>query len=193
MKQELRLQQNNKGLSLVELIVTILISSVVMLAVVGLLTTGLDLYKNVNAETELQTESQAACGRINELVQEAQNIQLVNVGDSKVLALMTTEEGGASWWYYIIWDSVGKMLLLTKDSVTVYPNGTLSFYPDFNDINKKVESVLQETKKHMLAQYVEGFSFEDISKEDNLYKLKIILVKDGKRFTAKQFINIRSK
>ncbi len=199
MKQELKLQQNNKGFSLVELIVTILISSVVMLAVVGLLTTGLNLYKNVNAETKLQTEGLAACGRINELVQEAQNLQYYgNVpvagagNNNKVLVLMTLEDSGAGWWYYIAWDEIDKMLLLTKDAVSF--NAGVLQKPSEDEIKGKVSTMVtaDKKKKYLLAQYIETFEFEK-QPDAKLYYLNIKLELDGKEFYTSQFINGRNK
>ena len=157
MKQELRLQQNNEGFSLVELIVTILISSVVMAGVVGLLITGLNLYENVSAETKLQIEGQAACGRIDELVQEAQYLKfyssavedntdrIESLGANKVLVLMTLEDSGSGWWYYIAWDVAGEQLLLTKTGVT-YTGGMLDV-PDKDAIAGRVNTMLIANNK----------------------------------------------
>jgi len=207
MNQKLGLQQNNEGFSLVELIVTILISSVVMAAVVGLLTTGLNLYKNVDAETRLQTEGQAACGRINELVQEAQYLRFYSndgtdtdktplaslEGNNKVLVLMTREDGGTGYWYYIAWDSVGKMLLLTKEAVSWNGDGTIANVPDESHIAGKVSSmtVAAQKKKYLLAQYIDTFSFRKV--DEKLFYVDILLATDGKQFSTSQFINERNK
>lgn len=205
MKQELRLQQNNEGYSLVELIVTVLISSVVMLAVVGLLTTGLSLYKNVSTETGLQTEGQAACGRINELVQEAQYLQFYSnegadsgaaaistLGNNKVLVLMTLEDNGNGWWYYIAWDAGGKMLLLTKETVTTNADGTVN-NPSESHIADKVNTMVTagQKKKYLLAQYIETFNFKEI--DAKLYYIDVLLANGGKQFSTSQFINERNK
>lgn len=208
MNQRLKLQQNNEGFSLVELIVTILISSVVMLAVVGLLTTGLNLYKSVSAETLLQTEGQAATGRINELVQEAQYLQfysndgvndsgckpLGELVDNKVLLLMTNEDGGDGWWYYIVWDAGEKLLLLTKEGVARDADNTIINVPSEDDIKEKASDMISVTqkKKYLLAQYIDNFVFSKMGTE-KLYKVDILLATGNKQFSASQFINERNK
>lgn len=203
MKQELRLQQNNKGFSLVELIVTVLISSVVMAAVVGLLMTGLSLYKNVNAETQLQMESQAACGRIDELVQEAQYLKfyssavadntdsIASLGANKVLVLMTLEDSGSGWWYYIAWDAAGNQLLLSKTGVT-YTDGVLNV-PDESAIAGQVNTMLTATnkKKYLLAQYIKTFNFTTI--DTKLYRINVVLETGNKQFLTSQIVNGRNK
>lgn len=68
------------GFSLIELIVTLLISSVVTLAVVGFLSTGLKHYQNVNSETLLQMESQSATLFITELFQESTDFRVIGSG-----------------------------------------------------------------------------------------------------------------
>lgn len=203
MKQELRLQQNNEGFSLVELIVTILISSVVMAGVVGLLITGLNLYENVSAETKLQIEGQAACGRIDELVQEAQYLKfyssavedntdrIESLGANKVLVLMTLEDSGSGWWYYIAWDAAGEQLLLTKTGVT-YTGGMLDV-PDKDAIAGRVNTMLiaSNKKKYLLAQYIKKFNFSDIGTK--LYHINVLLETGNKQFSTNQIINERNK
>lgn len=199
MKQEFRLQQNNKGFSLIELIVTILISSVVMLAVVGLLTTGLNLYKNVNAETQLQIEAQAACGRIEELVQEAQYLKpysvVVGASINEALVLMTLEDSGSGWWYYIVLDEVGKQLLLSKTAVTYSGNG-IPVVPDEEKVTSLVEGMLgaSNKKKYLLAQYITKFEFDNLSEiNPNLYNIKLTLEMEKKQFFTNQIIDRRNK
>ena len=59
-KRRKKLHRSNEGYTLVELIVTMLISSIVTLAVSGFLIMGIQYYNRTNAETTLQTESQVA-------------------------------------------------------------------------------------------------------------------------------------
>lgn len=69
---------SDRGASLIELIVTVLISSVVLLAVVGFLETGLQHYRKVNSETMLQMESQVTELFITELFQEASDFRIID-------------------------------------------------------------------------------------------------------------------
>lgn len=78
---EQKIIASNGGYSLVELIVTVLISGVVMLAVTGFLTSGLNHYRSVNSETLLQMESQMTELFLTELIQEATDFQTVSSAD----------------------------------------------------------------------------------------------------------------
>ncbi len=62
---------SNDGFSLMELIITVLISSIVTTAAVAFLSVGMRYYWNAGDETTLQTESQIAELFLTELFQEA--------------------------------------------------------------------------------------------------------------------------
>ena len=76
-KRMKKLRLSNKGFSLIELIVTMLVSSIVTAAVVGFLAMGLNFYRRTNAETALQTESQVAELFLTELLQECQTYNVL--------------------------------------------------------------------------------------------------------------------
>ena len=78
MEQTKTKKSSNGGYSLIELVVTVLISSVIMLAVIGFLTSGLRHFRNVNNEAVLQIESQVADLFITELFQEAQDYRVMD-------------------------------------------------------------------------------------------------------------------
>ena len=59
-KKMKKLHRSNKGFTLMELVVTMLVSSIVVAAVAGFLSMGLNYYRRTNAETTLQTESQVS-------------------------------------------------------------------------------------------------------------------------------------
>ena len=66
-----KLHLSNEGFSLMELIVTMLVSAVVTAAAAGFLVAGVQFYNRANAETIVQKESQVAELFITELIQEA--------------------------------------------------------------------------------------------------------------------------
>ena len=61
-----RLMKNNKGLTLLELIVSFALLGIVSAAVVGLVSTGAGTYRSVNTEVSLQYESQLTMNQLQE-------------------------------------------------------------------------------------------------------------------------------
>ena len=99
-KKEKRMASNG-GYSLVELIVTVLITGVVMLAVMGFLTSGLRHFRNVNSESLLQMESQMTELFVTELIQESTDFRMVGTSElpSGVTMALEVEKGSE---YYIL-------------------------------------------------------------------------------------------
>lgn len=137
---------SNGGYSLVELIVTVLISGVVMLAVMGFLTSGLNHFRSVNSESLLQMESQMTELFVTELIQESTDFRTVADTDlpSGVSAALEVERGTE---YYIL-ALVGNELRFgtptTGSSVT----------------DKVANVAAQSRNKTFLAQYVTDFSLD---------------------------------
>lgn len=69
-------KKDQRGFSLVELIVTILIMSVVMLAAAGFLITSTNSYRVSNIEIKLQMEAQTALAQLTDILMEAQSYQV---------------------------------------------------------------------------------------------------------------------
>ncbi len=70
-KRKQKLHLSDDGFSLMELIVTILVSAVVTTAAAGFLGAGMQYYNNATHETTLQRESQVAELFVTELLQES--------------------------------------------------------------------------------------------------------------------------
>lgn len=66
-------KKKNGGYSLIELVVTILMSGIIVAAIAGFLTTGLKHYRVVSAETAVQMEAQVVELFVTELFQESQD------------------------------------------------------------------------------------------------------------------------
>ena len=145
--KEQKVLASNGGYSLVELIVTVLISGVVMLAVMGFLTSGLNHFRSVNSESLLQMESQMTELFITELIQESTDFRAVTDTDlpSGVSAALEVERGTE----YFILALVGNELRF----------GTPT---DGATVSEKVANVATQSRnKTFLAQYVTDFSLDD--------------------------------
>ena len=66
------LKKDNRGFTLVELIVTLLIMSIVMVAAAGFLATAINSYRVSNIEIKLQNEAQIAMNQLNDILIETQ-------------------------------------------------------------------------------------------------------------------------
>lgn len=74
-------KSSDAGYSLIELIVTVLISSVILMAVMGFLISGLNHFRTVNSEAVLQMESQVTEIFLTELFQESTGYEVISGSD----------------------------------------------------------------------------------------------------------------
>ena len=182
---------SNRGYSLIELIVTVLISSVVMLAVVGFLTAGLNHYRSVNSETLLQMESQMTELFLTELFQEATDFQTV------------TDSAGS----YV--DSAVEVKRDGKVYMVALIGTELRFGEVTPGTGSKAEAQAQELaelagkgkSETFLAQYVTSFSLADGGKSfaealGNSYVGTMIDVTyqvDQKSYSSSSLITLRNR
>ena len=177
---------SNGGYSLVELIVTILISGVVMLAVMGFLTSGLNHFRNVNSESLLQMESQMTELFVTELIQEATDYRTVAGTDlpSGVSAALEIERGTE---YYIL-ALVGNELRFGTPTAG-------------STVSEKVANVAAQSRnKTFLAQYVTNFSlasggetFDDA--KNNFFQGTLVTIEyqvDQKSYTSSSLIKLQN-
>ncbi len=134
---------SDDGFSLVELIVSVLVSGIVMLAVMGFLTSGLRHYRNVNSETLLQMESQMTELFITELMQESSSFKMVDGSDlpTGVTAALEVQRGTD----YFVLAHIGNELRFGQTTA----GSTAERVEEIKDADRKTT---------FLAQYVTDFS-----------------------------------
>lgn len=182
--KEQKRMASNGGYSLVELIVTVLITGVVMLAVTGFLSSGLRHFRNVNSESLLQMESQMTELFVTELIQEATDFRTVETLPSGVTAALEVEKGSE---YYIL-ALVGDELRFGTPTA-----GTT--------VEEKVANVKnQDRSKTFLADYVTSFSLSPDGEsfdeaEANVYAGTMVTIGyqvDQKSYTSSSLIMLRN-
>ena len=143
-KKRKKLRRSNEGFTLVELVVTMLMSSIVTLAVAGFLTMGMRYYHRTNAETTLQTESQVAELFLTELIQESEDYAVIDSGNypSGVTYALEVKRGGSSY------------LVLHKEGALWF--GELEA-PEASEIEKITEVINKGRENAFLAKYVDSF------------------------------------
>lgn len=152
-KRRKKLHRSNEGYTLVELIVTMLISSIVTFAVAGFLSMGLQYYNRTNAETTLQTESQVAELFLTELLQESEDYRAIKKDDcpAGIDYVLEVKRGGSTY-------------------LTVHKEGALLFAelenPGASDVEKIAEVVDKGQEKTFLAKHVASFSVSPLVRQE---------------------------
>ncbi len=205
---------NDKGFTLIELIVCILMLSLISGMIAMFVVTSSNSYNSIHNEVQMQTEADVALTFINELAVEAKGygMQSFTVGDTDAVncnaicilapdsyAASISESEGVKNYYYIIWhqDNDNKLRFNKfeiNDGALVKLEGhtELTSIADI-DIAGTVAPLLNSNQCY-LAQYVTGFSAE-LPDEEAAYpvlRLDIELEYAGSHFSAKKTIASRN-
>lgn len=156
------MKKDNRGLTLVELIVAIAITAIVAGSIAFLLRTSLHLYGNETADAALQQELQITLNQIMDYAMESQEVVVSGAGsDTDILALgkiipKQSDSDKVKLDAQIIWREDDKLYLkkeIIDDIEKETKDGTL---------NAKVSSIVavaSATKdNYLLAEYVSAFS-----------------------------------
>lgn len=185
-KKRKRLRHSNKGFTLVELLVTMLISSIVTMAVAGFLSMGLQFYNKTNAETELQTESQVAELFLTELLQESEDYRAISVGEGHpdgVTYALEVKRGDST---YLTIKKGGVLLFAKLDE------------PEASDLEKISEVISKEQENTFLAKHVTDFLVvpetrsKAIDEMGGLVNLQLSFSVSEKNYTGNATIALRN-
>ncbi|MBQ8798973.1 MAG: prepilin-type N-terminal cleavage/methylation domain-containing protein [Lachnospiraceae bacterium] len=184
-KRNLKKIKRNEGFSLIELIVTILISSCVVIAATGFLILGLRQYQTTEEETVLQRESQVTELFLTELFQEASDFEVLEgVG----LA------GG----------EVTKAVAVKRDSteyLVVHAGSELWYGEAVGGSREEQLMALLHTPKSekFLADYVTSFqlfgtgsTFAEIEEQDGWLSIKVEFSMTKKQYTSNMVVALRN-
>ncbi len=185
-------ESGNGGFSLVELIVSMLVSMIVMSAVVMFITTAMNFYRSSNEEIKLQMESQIAMNLIADIVIETNSVIVMNpvVVDAvsyPVLDVSTSEYDSlnaktVNYHHIIVYDSSTGKLLYYK-----YTDDGSSYI--LSDIIRDNMLGTDNLKKVFLANYVTGFS---VVQSGDLIQVTIDFANGSKTYHASQSVNMRN-
>ena len=187
---------DNRGLTLIEVIVTLLIASLVILATTGFLMISTRTYQNSSIETSLQMEAQIALNQIDDLLIKANSYVwvsdiMIDGISYPVLGMEASEEtehGSKDYYYVVIHDTVHKQLRFRKEKKEDVSEG------DFRQFLKRItEEELTKTPS-LLASYVSSLNVSPTTDEkERLVVVSILLELDGKTFSSFSSISMRNK
>ena len=182
-----RKARNNKGFSMVELLVAFGIMGVIVTTVGYMMTTSSKTYSSLSTESQLQSEAQLVANAISELAIDsfdAGNTLEANKYECKIdpavnnfLVLMSKDKNGGSYknTRYQISHEGNELYLITEEY-----NSSANSYGEYN--------------KSLLGQYITGFTVNlNRVKDDNLIAFQLVYTKNGRSYTGDYQVYMRNK
>lgn len=190
-----KLKRDHRGFSLVEVLVSMLVASVIVLAIGGIISIGTRVYRTTNEETELQKESQIAMNLIHDIMIKAIEYKYINVSSDVEVLLITTgrEEGDGvavtNNYYAISLDKVNHRLLFSKTT-----NNMIAVLPEDWAIAAANDEVISLSPS-LLAKYVETITVspnEGRSSNKDTVQITLDLKISDKLFSTFTTIKLRN-
>jgi prepilin-type N-terminal cleavage/methylation domain-containing protein len=178
--------KNNKGFTLVELLVTIAVATIVVGGAVGFMMTGYNQYHSQNSNINLQYEAQLAMNQVEDLILNATNgiaydeatatLTLYNQVQSEAADGTTTTQNIVTT---VVWDSENKQLKLSKYN--------------YGENEYGVTGRINISTDQLMADYVNGFSIDlaDIA-EKKLVGIAMDFSFDEKTYSTKNNVSLRN-
>lgn len=200
----MRLKKNNKGFSLVEMMVAVAILSIVMVAIGWILSSMSKSFGNSQREVQLQDSVQTTYSIVSDIVKEAQSVKtgitnkcesVVIDGDRVYVLVEQVDQANSglelklptttALFYIFDFDSANHKLYLYNGSYNPYDildgaGGAYTFSPTkFETVIKSVSSSAIRTPGNLLSNNVE--KFEVVDKLDSGYVIVQLELKYGSR------------
>lgn len=191
--------KSNKGLTLIELIVSILVSSIVILSAIMFFSLALTQYRNAAEETDLMMESQIAVNIIKEVVMEAKEpVEAGSYTEGAVsypyIAVKTGSSvnpdgtaGAEEYYHLFVLDIAGGVLLYHREAgggPGSAENAIRSTVLADGMINKT------DLKQYFLAEHVQGMSMDNTNPQ--LLRLSMEFVYNGRTYLTEETILVRN-
>lgn len=162
---------DNRGFSLIELIVTISISVVVLGIIASFLWQSSNYYRRSNEEVTLQMEAMTILNQLKDLIVEADCVAFDDSAEPAVLRIQQGEE----LLYELSYSSLNKTL-------------------DFVRAVREADGSISRTSSQLFGQYVEHFHVSDTGSGDSFIKLSFTLQgKYGKYEVKDSLIYLRNR
>lgn len=191
--------KNNKGMSLIELIVTLLVSGLVMLSAVYLFQISSKGYASATAEQSLQIEAQTVSGVINDLMIEAIDYKFVSgdvYSNPALFIVVNSDTAGVYDTVCILYDAATRRLLLHRyENDATIKGKTLVDSQAY--ILARISDINTNYPNDFLAKFVTEFSVTpgEMSASNGLVKVYVSLQIDdsGNKFIKNINISLRNK
>ena len=204
------MRKNQKGFTLVELIIAVAILAIVTLAVSGFIVVGSRSYTSANTDIMLQQDAQLALNQISDVIIDTTDsinygVRAGGVGDmqlvlkdsefggeatEKCLAVVNKNEAGStndnvSYWFY--W---------SKDDETIYFNKVDAYSSTMStsEIQSAFEAAADQNQVSILAQHVTDFSVDLTQFDANRVVMITATFENGNRvYSTSNNVTVRNR
>lgn len=134
------MKNNNKGFSLVELLIAIAVSSIVLSALVMLITQSVKSYSKQTALAQIQSDADVTLNQISKNILEADIVALRRDGSGNLEFYTKKDTSGAFYGYY--YDKDKKMLYYTDNKDTSFSSKKMSVVcENVESFNVRIDAV----------------------------------------------------
>ncbi len=180
-------KRNNKGYSLVELIVAMLVTSVIMLAVVSFISTAMNSYRRTNADAAIQVEAQIAANTLSDIIISSTKCSFEEATVSGVNCSLFTVQNNEGY-YIIILDKQDDKIRLKK-----FGNDEVELDFATGELDSKATAErygMTGNDKMLLASYAKDIGLYGL--DTSLVQLELSFEFDGKSYVGNYMINRRN-
>lgn len=182
---------NNKGFTLVELIVGMLIAAIVMLAAASLTAAGSNLFRNGSSEVNLSVESETALSFISDILKESKDYiyypsVATDSGRYKVLMVLVSENGD-DYHDTIVFNESESLLCFDKKKT----DGDTKL--DSVSLNEIKNICTNSGRNNYLSMYVKNFIVTPDNYEDATDSIKLQLYFENGKSEYESSILVQSR
>ncbi len=144
----MRMDKNNEGMTLIELIIVIAISSIVIIMVITFINGALKGFHKTNDEVQLQMEAQTVINQITNIALQANSIS------TDLLSLDTEEDR------YLLEGNTNYIIIFRRNTAKLYLKEITFEAGDTPDVKAaKAVAASYDDKENLFAEYTSEISF----------------------------------
>jgi prepilin-type N-terminal cleavage/methylation domain-containing protein len=173
----MKAEEQNKGMTLLELIISISISVIVILMIITFINGALRVFKKTSNDVNLQMEAQTAVNQLANLIMEAENVSA---------PVITSDNAERYYVNNIALASTESAIIFSKDSKKLY-------LVDIAD-SASLETAPYTDQDNLLAEYVTEFNIEEVSSDikKSIKEIKIKLELGEDSYQVKKKVSLRN-
>ncbi len=181
-----QLNKDNKGFTLVELIIVMAISSILMASISIFLFTGSQYFQLAKSEVDVQSEAQAVMNQVKDRVLECNNLDDYDASSNQFVLYSISEIQNPSGTGVVSQIDKKEIFWLDTTEGKLYYRALKG--ADIAGVSVPFPNASKN--KYLLAEYITGI---DVIRTDNIVTVQISLEQGGRAYTVKDTIKLRNR